>query len=1002
MAEAPSPDPSPQRLGPSSPGVSSRERARSATGAGWHVLPLAVLLAFFVLLFREALFGGRFLLVGDPLKQLYPLRTVAWEMIRDGHLPLWLPHILSGYPSSAMAMLGLGYPLTWGYLVLPGWWAEQLYVMAPYFLAPVFTYAFLREWGRSREASVLGGLTFGYGGFLFSPIGLTGVHANSALWLPLLLLGIARARRRPMIGPLLLASAAYAMSILAGSGQLFLYTGALGLGYGLFLSAVPDRRDPGPTVTRRWPPLLVAGGAIVLAAALTAFQTFETWTAVHQSVREAYPASRVEEGSFPPVFAWHSLLQPLGNFWDSSTFVPPLALLFAIAAVAGAGRRSSHVYFWAFVAVFSWILILGTHTPLFELYARVPFVGLFRYPSRHSFEWSFAIAVLAAYGWDGAESRIRAWGGRAAEEREGGRSRLTIAIGAFVLLAALVAVLWERHAMGAGLDRIADLNHAVTGLDTAYLAWKVVFILCLAMAVCLLWQWRHGPWRAVLLMSVAAFSCYVETRLWMVRPVVAPFSVSRDLFGTFADATEVLRTRITAGQRTFSLPHPYTVSTDPIRDVDAVNWTALAGLEDVNGYESLILSRYSRALTGDVDTEPFVHPDARLMGMNSRVLDLLSVGYVVAYANFSAAPEALLEKDGVAFSRRDIGIDLQPDRALVLPAGGVEADALALVTTLGMAVFVAEGEPVARVLVTDVDGRVVERDLLAGIHTAEFAHGRPDVKRVVRHALAPIFDSTPGDATGSFQVHRFLARLDLGERMRVRHVELTKTTPEAGVGLWKATLHDAASGTSVPLPQPPAERWQAVYERNGVVILENLRALPRAWLVARVEVLDESDIVRRIRGESDAPFDPRTTALLEPRTDGETTTAVEALARAGAAKDGPSADVRTLHHEPARIVFETDTSQPAMLVASEIDYPGWVATLDGTRVPIHRTNYLLRGVVVPPGRHTIEMRYLAPGLRRGARVSFATIVIIVLAVGWRAGLTLTAWRGRKPPEGRRG
>jgi uncharacterized membrane protein YfhO len=52
------------------------------------------------------------------------------------------------------------------------------------------------------------------------------------------------------------------------------------------------------------------------------------------------------------------------------------------------------------------------------------------------------------------------------------------------------------------------------------------------------------------------------------------------------------------------------------------------------------------------------------------------------------------------------------------------------------------------------------------------------------------------------------------------------------------------------------------------------------------------------------------------------------------------------------------TDAPRLFVASEVYYPaGWNAYLDGEPVPIHRVNYLLRGVHVPEGEHTLVMRF---------------------------------------------
>ena len=78
--------------------------------------------------------------------------TMFWQQLRQGRLPLWTPQIMSGYPLLSMAQIGIGYPLTWFYLFLPGRFAETIYDLAPYLLFPIFSYCYLREVGRSRTA----------------------------------------------------------------------------------------------------------------------------------------------------------------------------------------------------------------------------------------------------------------------------------------------------------------------------------------------------------------------------------------------------------------------------------------------------------------------------------------------------------------------------------------------------------------------------------------------------------------------------------------------------------------------------------------------------------------------------------------------------------------------------------------------------------------------------------------------------------------------------------
>ena len=155
-----------------------------------EALTVSAILAFFILFFWPATLAGRFFVSGDALVYSYPMRSVMWEMIRHGQLPLWTPTLLGGYPLLAMAQLAVAYPLTWGYAVLSGHAAEQVYVLAPFLLAPIFTYVYARQIGRSRLASLLAGLTFGYGGLMASRIATYGFLPNSVMWLPLVLTAI--------------------------------------------------------------------------------------------------------------------------------------------------------------------------------------------------------------------------------------------------------------------------------------------------------------------------------------------------------------------------------------------------------------------------------------------------------------------------------------------------------------------------------------------------------------------------------------------------------------------------------------------------------------------------------------------------------------------------------------------------------------------------------------------------------------------------------------------
>src|SRR6266550_9368584 len=130
----------------------------------YDLAAIAIIILFFLAFFWPVLSSGKYFVTGDGFIYSFPIRTIVWDRLRHGQLPLWTPLILSGYPLLSMAQIGISYPLTWGYLFLPGPLAEELYILAPYILFPVFTYAYTREIGRSRLASLLAALAFTYGG----------------------------------------------------------------------------------------------------------------------------------------------------------------------------------------------------------------------------------------------------------------------------------------------------------------------------------------------------------------------------------------------------------------------------------------------------------------------------------------------------------------------------------------------------------------------------------------------------------------------------------------------------------------------------------------------------------------------------------------------------------------------------------------------------------------------------------------------------------------------
>jgi hypothetical protein len=964
---------------------------------GADIAAIAFLAIFFMILFRRAIFGGEFILGGDAAAQSYPLRMVVWETIRNGSLPLWTPLLLSGYPLLSMAIIAVGYPLTWGYLFLPGHWAEQIFVLAPYLLAPIFTYAYAREVGRSRIASALAGLSFGYGGLILSGIGLNGMMPNAVMWLPLFLIAIERAQTRRFIPCLLSGAAAYTMSVLTGIGQGFVYVGTLALAYGVFLVLFPkglnkqsgaeteeqgDWRKWRPLIVlsgmavvasaeawtrRRLRPLAVAIGGIALASGVAAFQILETMRAASLSVRGALSYEQFSDGSFPLEYAFKGWMQPIYPYGDVTLYVPPFATGLAIVAIwfsLRQSRRNPLVCFWVIVAVISFIMILGKYTPINHIFYGLPFINLFRVPSRHSFEWTFALSILGAFGWDTLSALIA----RRGETASAWRERYGSAAGIICLAAsAVVGFSWWRFSS----DTLRETNASPEIFHYPYLAWKAAFTALIFVSAWRLFKMKSGRLQVGLLASVVALACFIEPFITLTRwfpGIVVPTS----RFNTVAPTTQFLRQYPPEQNRVYSVISPFDEIQTERPVLDSVNLTALAGLHHVAGYEPLMQERYSRALNDlpweVVNRAPSLGVAPMLFEPKSHVLDMLNTTFaIVSTKSGDRGTGAKIEKDGVTFSEVNLGVDVKQYKSTSLTCDDEEGDTLALVTSLDNGGDIPDKTIVARLSIHTGDGRVIERQLRAGVDTAERSYERADVKPTVKHTLAPIFDSYPGDDDGDWYGYRFLSRIPLGERARVERVEIVKEQTTAGLGLWRASLHDSASGRSTPF-SAAIKKWRTVYEKDGVKILQNTRALPRAWLVTNAVAVGKEDAWATIRGQGNRPFDPRRTALLEIEPH-----------KAPALSGRPLSDdsyAQIVTYEPNRIILETKTDQTAVLVVSEMHYPGWRATIDGVKTLIHSTNYLLRGIVVPAGLHRVEMQYRAPGALKGAIISLFTLLLI--------------------------
>ncbi len=103
-----------------------------------------------------------------------------------------------------------------------------------------------------------------------------------------------------------------------------------------------------------------------------------------------------------------------------------------------------------------------------------------------------------------------------------------------------------------------------------------------------------------------------------------------------------------------------------------------------------------------------------------------------------------------------------------------------------------------------------------------------------------------------------------------------------------------------------------------------------------------------------------------------------------------SASIQLTKYQPNKLVYAFEAKSTQYAVFSEIYYDkGWNAYLDGNLVPHQQVNYVLRGMQIPAGNHTIEFRFEPKVIETGETIALASsitlygLLLAALGMGFR-------------------
>jgi hypothetical protein len=376
--------------------------------------------------------------------QVLPWFEVEARQMHALTFPTWDPYLWAGQPLLAQDQPGAAYPLNWILFALPlrdghiMHAALEWYFVAIRFLAALFAYLLCRDLGRSRVASIAGGIAFSLSGYLAT----TGwpQMANGAIWLPLEFLFLLRAvRGRNTVGSAALSGLFLGMAWLSGHHQIPLFsTLALAGAWLFFVFRKGGLVRPDARLVRAFAVAMVFAGLVGALQILPAYEyghLARRWVGTPEPLRWDQPVPySVHEGNALKAYSLLGTVLP-GVRSNSDAFVGVVALALALLAI-GAFWRDAAVRLMTALALGAMLYALGTYTAFAGfLYGLLPGIEKARTPAHAIVVFQFGVAVLAAFGLDclGAADRP-AWGRRVAWGAAG-FGALTLAVAEGVLLA---------------------------------------------------------------------------------------------------------------------------------------------------------------------------------------------------------------------------------------------------------------------------------------------------------------------------------------------------------------------------------------------------------------------------------------------------------------------------------------------------------------------------------------------------------------------------------------
>jgi hypothetical protein len=155
-------------------------------------------------------------------------------------------------------------------------------------------------------------------------------------------------------------------------------------------------------------------------------------------------------------------------------------------------------------------------------------------------------------------------------------------------------------------------------------------------------------------------------------------------------------------------------------------------------------------------------------------------------------------------------------------------------------------------------------------------------------------------------------------------------------------------------------------QQQGVMAVPNPNALGNVWFVNKVRYVNGP--VEEMKALNN--FNPAAEAIVDKK--------FESMLSGGAVAADSSATIKQTEFDNENVKYESNSSAAHVAVFSEIFYKDWKAYIDGKETPIAKANYVLRALLIPAGKHSIEFKFEPSVYHTGSTITAITAWLVFL------------------------